>query len=157
MFVCDTVCINNPKFPVNSHIFPLIPANCHIVPYIPVNSHRKIPTWNFSKIPQAKLPMESFWEFSSPTCRHFLCLTMTQQLSVRRLLEDDDGRTQRREGHVQATAAGQGPELRGEVLQVGPGGAAQEVEHVVVEAFGSCTIDDDIRHCQHLDEYIQQI
>lgn len=78
-------------------------------------------------------------------------LTLTQQLSVRSLLEDDDSRPKRRQGHIQTAAAGKGPELRGEMLQIGPRGAAQELEHVVVEAFSSCTVDDDIRHCQHLE------
>lgn len=69
-----------------------------------------------------------------------------------RLLEDDDSWPERREGHVQPTAAGEGPQLRGEVLQVGPRGVAQELEHVVVEALGPRTIDHDIRHGQHLEK-----
>lgn len=80
----------------------------------------------------------------------FLSPTVTEQLGVRCLLEDDNSRPKRREGHVQTTAAGEGPELWGEVLQVGPRGTAQEQEHVVVEALCPCTIDDYIRHCQHL-------
>jgi len=71
---------------------------------------------------------------------------------VRRFLEDDDGRPERRERHVQTAAAGQGPELRGEVLQVGPRGVAQELEHVVVEALGPRAIDHDIGHGQDLEE-----
>lgn len=78
--------------------------------------------------------------------------TLTQQLSMSCLLEDDDGRPKRREGNVQTTAAGKGPELWGEVLEVGPRGTAQEVEHVIVEAFSSCTINYNIRHCQYLEE-----
>ena len=77
---------------------------------------------------------------------------MTQQLSVRCLLEDNDSRSKRREGYIQTTAAGQGPELWGEMLQVGSRGTAQEMEHVVVEAFSSCAIDYNIRHCQYLEE-----
>lgn len=46
--------------------------------------------------------------------------TMTKQLGVGGLLKDDDSRPKRREGHVQTTATREGPELRGEVLQVGP-------------------------------------
>lgn len=79
---------------------------------------------------------------------------MTKQLGVCCLLEDDDGRPKRREGDVQPAAAGEGSELRGEVLQVGPGGAAQEQEHVIVEALCSRTIDNDIRHCQYLEKRI---
>lgn len=77
---------------------------------------------------------------------------MTEQLCVRCLLEDDDCRPKRREGHVQTTAAREGPELRGEVLQVGPRGVAQELEHVIVEALCSCTIDHYIRHRQYLEK-----
>lgn len=77
---------------------------------------------------------------------------MTKQLGVCCLLEDDDSRAKRREGDVQSTAAGEGSELRGEVLQVGPGGAAQEQEHVIVQALCTCTIDNDIRHCQYLEK-----
>lgn len=77
--------------------------------------------------------------------------TMTKQLGVCCLLEDDNGRPERRERHVQTTAAGEGPELRGEVLQVGPRGAAQEQEHVVVEALCPCAIDYYIRHCKYLE------
>lgn len=77
---------------------------------------------------------------------------MTEQLSVRCLLEDNNCRPKRREGHVQTTAAGEGLELRGEVLQVGPRGVAQKHKHVVVEALCPCTIDYDIRHCQYLEK-----
>lgn len=77
---------------------------------------------------------------------------MTEQLGVRCLLEDDNGRPKRGEGNVQTTAAGEGPELRGEVLQVGLRGATQEQEHVVVEALCPCTIDYHIRHRQYLEK-----
>lgn len=77
---------------------------------------------------------------------------MTEQLGVRCLLEDDNSRPERREGHVQTTAAGEGPELWGEVLQIGPRGTAQEQEHVVVEALCPCTIDYYIRHRQYLEK-----
>lgn len=88
--------------------------------------------------------MHAIWYISSPT--------MTEQLGVRCLLEDDDGGPESREGHIQTTAAREGSELRGEVLQVGPRGIAQELEHVVVEALCPCTIDYYIRHCQYLEE-----
>lgn len=84
--------------------------------------------------------------------RIFPSPTMTEQLGVCCLLEYDNGRPERREGHIQTTAAGKGPELWGEVLQVGPRGAAQEQEHVVVEALCPCTIDYYIRHCQYLEK-----
>lgn len=77
---------------------------------------------------------------------------MTQQLSVCCFLKDNDGRPETWQGHVQTAASGQGPQLRGEVLQIGPWGTAQELEHIVVEALSSCTIDYNIRHCQHLEE-----
>lgn len=68
------------------------------------------------------------------------------------LLEDDDGRPKRGEGNVQAAAAGEGPQLWGEVLQVGPWGTAQEHVHVIVEALGPCAVDYYVRHRQHLEE-----
>lgn len=70
---------------------------------------------------------------------------------MRCLLEDDDSRSERGERNVQTTAAGEGPELRGEVLQVGPRGAAQEQEHVVVQALRPRTIDYYIRHRKDLE------
>lgn len=77
---------------------------------------------------------------------------MTKQLGVRCLLEDNNSRPERGEGHVQTTAAGEGPELRGEVLQVGPWGAAQKQEHVVVEALCPCAIHYNIRYRQYLEK-----
>ena len=76
--------------------------------------------------------------------------TMAQQLSVCSLLKDDDGRPEGGQGHIQTTAGREGPQLWGEVLQVGPRGAAQELEHVVVKAFCPCAIDYHIRHGQNL-------
>lgn len=68
------------------------------------------------------------------------------------LLEDDDGRPERGERNVQTAAAGEGPQLWGEVLQVGPRGTAQEHVHVIMEALGPCAVDYYVRHCQHLEE-----
>lgn len=76
---------------------------------------------------------------------------MAEQLGVRRLLEDDHRRPQRGERHVQTTTAGKGPQLRGEVLQVSPRSAAQEYEHVIVEAFCPRAIDYYVGHGQHLE------
>lgn len=76
--------------------------------------------------------------------------TVAQQLSVCGLLEDDDGGSKAGQRDGQATAAGQGFQLPGEVLQISPGRAAQEVEHVVVEPLGPSAIYYDIRHGQDL-------
>ena len=73
--------------------------------------------------------------------------TMTEQLCVRCLLEDDDGRPKRGEGHVQATAAREGPELRGEVLQVGIRRITKELKKVIVETVRLRAVDDKIRNC----------
>ena len=76
--------------------------------------------------------------------------TVAQQLGVGGLLEDDDGGPQGGEGHVQAAAAGQGPQLGCEVLQVGRRRAAEELEHVVVEALGPRAVHHQVGHGQHL-------
>lgn len=68
------------------------------------------------------------------------------------LLEDDDCGPERGQWNVQTAAAGKGPQLWTEVLQVGTRGAAQEHVHVIVEALGPCAVDHDVRHCQHLEE-----
>lgn len=81
-----------------------------------------------------------------------LPLTLTQQLGVRRFLEDDDSRAQRGEGHIQTTPAGQRSQFWGEVLQVGPRGTTKKLEHVVVEALCTCTIDHYVRHRQYLEQ-----
>ena len=78
--------------------------------------------------------------------------TMAEQPCVCCLLEDDNGGPESWEGNIQTTAAGKGSELRGEVLQVGHWGAAQEQEHVIVEALGPCAIYHNIRHGQHLEK-----
>lgn len=78
--------------------------------------------------------------------------TTTEQLCVRRLLKHNDSWSETGQRHVEPTAAGQGPQLRGKVLEVGPGGTAQELEHVVVKTLGSSSIHNDVRHRQHLEE-----
>lgn len=78
--------------------------------------------------------------------------TMTKQLSVCRLLEDDNSWPKRRDGHVKTTAVGESPELLGKVLQVRPRSTAQKQEHIVVEALRPCAIDYYIRHGQYLEK-----
>lgn len=52
--------------------------------------------------------VRSDFEFTFCT---FLSLTMTQQLGVCCLLENNDSRSERGDGDIQTTAAGQGPEF----------------------------------------------
>lgn len=83
-------------------------------------------------------------------CAHFL--TLSQQLCARRLLKDYDSGPQAGEGHVQAAAAGEGSQLRGEVPEVGSRGAPQKLEHVVVQPLGPRPVHHNVRHGQHFQQ-----
>ena len=68
------------------------------------------------------------------------------------LVEDDHRGADAGQRDVQAAAGDGGLQLLGEVLQVGVGGVAQELEQVVVETVGVRPVDDQVRHGQHLEE-----